>query len=353
LATKKIPHTTPAASILTVVTAVIQIITGPWTKENFLSWVKLISAILTISWALMQLFRIPSGSMEPTLHGVPNFFTGDRVAVNKLAYNFRIPFTTRSLIRLGEPKRWDIVVFKNPEKGAIHPTLIKRIVGLPGERIHVADGSIWVNGERMEPPAKLKDVLHYTTDLVPQREALIDQMLVSAKESVTLSINSGADPNLRVLIDDLVRLRPVVKDMDISKLPSKHKEQLVADVHESSFEFIRGQLVERWRESGLFKYGILEDDEHSLIPPDHYLMMGDNSGSSLDGRFFGWAPHNNLYGRAFAIVLPPMRIRDLTGFSRTWWGIALLIGIPAGLIGSDVYRRRKAKAAEASKPKAA
>lgn len=353
MAKSKIPPKTPAAALWRVAAAVVQIITGPWTRENLLSWVKLISAILTISWALVQLFRIPSGSMEPTLHGVPNFFTGDRVAVNKLAYNLRIPFTTMGLVRLGEPKRWDIVVFKNPEKGAAHPTLIKRIVGLPGERIHVADGSIWINGERVEPPAKLKDVLHYTTDLVPQREALIDQLLVSAKESVTLSVNSGADPNLRVLIGDLVRLGPIVKDMDISKLSPKQKAQLVEDVHESSFEFIRAQLVGRWRESELFKYGIFEDDEYSLIPPDHYLMMGDNSGSSLDGRYFGWTPHRNLYGRAFAIVLPPLRMRDLTGFSRTWWGLALLIGIPAALIASDVYRRRKANAPEAAKPKAA
>ena len=67
------------------------------------------------------------------------------------------------------------------------------------------------------------------------------------------------------------------------------------------------------------KYGILPDDEYSMAPEDCYLVCGDNSGDSADGRVFGWLPNGHILGRAFCIWGPPSRMRDLTGFSKTWW----------------------------------
>jgi len=83
------------------------------------------------------------------------------------------------------------------------------------------------------------------------------------------------------------------------------------------------------------RYGVSLKDEYSLVPPDHYLMLGDNSLHSQDSRFFGWVPRENLLGRAFCIFWPIARCRDLTGFSQTWWGMSLLYGIPLVLVAYE------------------
>jgi signal peptidase I len=80
---------------------------------------------------------IPSSSMRPTL------LEGDVVLVNRLAYDFKLPLTDVSLIRLGEPQRGDVVTFTSPKDGV---RLIKRLVGLPGDVIEMKDERLWVNG---------------------------------------------------------------------------------------------------------------------------------------------------------------------------------------------------------------
>ena len=76
-------------------------------------------------------------------------------------------------------------------------------------------------------------------------------------------------------------------------------------------------------------YGVLEDEAHAVVPDDCYLLLGDNSGASRDGRVFGWVPNKNLVGRAFCIWWPHSRWHDFTGFSRTWWwrGLVGLLGL--------------------------
>lgn len=84
---------------------------------------------------------IPSGSMRPTL------LEGDVVFVDRLAYDLKIPLTDHSLARLGEPQRGDVVTFSSPKDGT---RLIKRIVALPGDRVEVRGGRLFVNGEGAE-----------------------------------------------------------------------------------------------------------------------------------------------------------------------------------------------------------
>jgi signal peptidase I len=140
----------------------ITMITGPWTWENFGGWVKIIGLVLIVRWLWFEPFSIPSNSMFPTLHGDERFLKGDRVAVNKFVYGPRVPFMNKRLWHGADPKRWDVVVFRSPNKDAEHPILIKRIAGLPGERVHIKDGKICVNGEVQEFPDFMPPDMEYT-----------------------------------------------------------------------------------------------------------------------------------------------------------------------------------------------
>jgi signal peptidase I len=84
---------------------------------------------------------VPTGSMRPTI------LEGDVVLVNRLAYDFKIPLTDISMARLGEPKRGDIVTFSSPKDGT---KLIKRVVALPGDVVHIQNNVLFINGK----PAK-------------------------------------------------------------------------------------------------------------------------------------------------------------------------------------------------------
>lgn len=302
---------------------------GPPTRHNVLSWAVVVIAILTIRWLLFEPFHVPSGSMEPTLHGNYDFLRDDRVGVNKLAYGPRIPFTTHRLFHLDRPQRWDIVVFTSVEENPQHKRLIKRIVGLPGERIHIADGRILVNGQPVEPPEDLRGVLHYTDHLNRDRTTLRRFVLQMAQFGYQSPMLNPQNPTARGFREDLEAIKAELGDRAPETLPEPEADRLFGLLRPVSLQ-IADQLLamEQDRQYPLL-YGIREEDEFSLIPEGHYLMLGDNSLDSVDGRVYGWVPDGHILGRAFCIGWPVPRWRDFTGFSRTWWGAALLYGIPA------------------------
>lgn len=288
----KRPRVAPAESgIWHVIAQSIQSITGPWTWENLVSWVKLIVIVLTVWWIGIQPFRIPSGSMEPTLHGDPGFFIGDRVFVNKWIYGPRIPFTNSRIFRLDEPKRWDIVVFRSVEPDEPRKILIKRVVGLPGERIHIYNGKIYADGEPLELPEDMPDV-HYVGEEPPFED--VQRAIIAENPE-----NPG----------------------DALQMARAYYSKLA-----------------QMKRAGLLNYGVREEEQYAVVPEDHYLMMGDNSANSQDGRYFGWVPHDHLLGRAFCVWWPIGHRKDLSGFTDTATGLALLFGIPGLLIGYEVCR---------------
>ena len=91
---------------------------------------------------LIEPFRIPSGSMLPTLH------LGDFILVNKSAYGIRLPITYQKVVPTGQPKRGDIAVFRYPVDEKIN--FIKRIVGLPGDQVQVIGRKLYINGKQVE-----------------------------------------------------------------------------------------------------------------------------------------------------------------------------------------------------------
>jgi signal peptidase I len=112
--------------------------------ENFKSLAGAVAIYLVIKTCFMEAFRIPSGSMIPTL------MVGDWLFVNKLAYGPHIPFTSINLPGYHEPARGDVVVFVSPYQWDnapdFTPTLVKRLIGTPGDTLYMRKGVLYLNG---------------------------------------------------------------------------------------------------------------------------------------------------------------------------------------------------------------
>jgi signal peptidase I len=154
---------------------------------------------LIIRAFIVQAFKIPTGSMKPTL------IEGDRLLVNKFIYKFR------------EPKRGDIIVFVAPEDKK--KDFIKRLVGLPGESVEISNGTILINGKAVDKDSVIRERYYYNR-----------------------SEFGGS-----------------------------------------------GQVVQ--------------------VPEDAFYVLGDNSISSRDSRYWGFLPRRYLKGKAFLIYWPPTRIQ--------------------------------------------
>lgn len=99
---------------------------------------------LIIRTFVVQAFKIPSGSMEPTL------LVGDHLLVSKFIYGVRNPFTGEVWIDLREPRRYEVVVFRYPRNPS--QDYIKRVIGLPGETVEIRDKTVYVDGQRIDDP---------------------------------------------------------------------------------------------------------------------------------------------------------------------------------------------------------
>lgn len=114
----------------------------PVLVEYARSFFPIILVVLVLRSFLVEPFRIPSGSMMPTL------LAGDFILVNKFSYGIRLPVTDTKIIDVGSPRRGDIMVFRFPEDPSVD--YIKRVIGLPGDRIRYEDKTLYINGEKIE-----------------------------------------------------------------------------------------------------------------------------------------------------------------------------------------------------------
>lgn len=111
-----------------------------WYKE----WRFFILLLLLMSVfrsAVADWYTVPTGSMKPTI------LEGDRIYVNKMAYGLRVPFTTTAITHWSSPKRGDVVVF---ESAAADKRLVKRVIGIPGDRVELVGNQLYVNGKQAE-----------------------------------------------------------------------------------------------------------------------------------------------------------------------------------------------------------
>ncbi len=231
---------------------------------------------LLIRHFIIEPFKIPTGSMEPTLHGAsanPRR-SGDFIMVNKFAYGPKFPFTDRRIWTV-KPKRWDIVVFKTTgimsEDGtklaAADPprNFVKRIVGLPGDTLEIRDGWLYVNGERADMPEYLRTRLTDGSDRDTPYLPAPDRSHGYVKGHYLINI------------------------FGLHLLPDSTRAKQV--------------LVGPWR------FGF--EGEPFTVPEGHYFMMGDNSPHSADSRAWGFVPFDNIKGRVLFVWLPPRSWRTV------------------------------------------
>jgi signal peptidase I len=178
--------------------------------DQVVTLVVAIAIALAIRHFLVEPFRIPSGSMFPTL------LIGDHLFVNKLAYGPRIPFTDLRLPGLREPERGDVVVFEvarplnrngqriiapvdRAPEGAPREDFVKRLVGLPGDKITLDRGRVWINGEELPLQAHVGDFEddsgHVLSvgyeDLGDCRHAVLDDPSVDRLDRGTFVVEPG------------------------------------------------------------------------------------------------------------------------------------------------------------------
>lgn len=230
-------------------------------KGGFLELVKTVVYALLLAGVIRTLFFqpfwIPSGSMKPTL------LIGDFLFVNKMAYGYSryscpfalCPFSGRILA--SQPERGDVVVFKHPTNGTDY---IKRLIGLPGDRIQMIDGVLYINGEVLPQ--------------VPDGEFVETFARQGPMRGNPRCTNAPVTPG-----DDCI------KEQAIETLPGG-KEHRVLDI-ENSF----GDTTPVF-----------------TVPEGEYFFMGDNRDNSMDSRFpraaggVGFVPFENLVGRADRVV---------------------------------------------------
>ena len=150
----------------------------PWLVDFSRSFFPVILIVLLLRSFVVEPFRIPSGSMEPTL--IP----GDFILVNKFDYGLRLPITHTKILSLGEPKRGDVVVFRYPENPRI--AFIKRIVGLPGDHIEYRHKQLFINGK----PEELESLPPSTPNVPPGYEAKLE---ILGKVKHRILIHPGFD----------------------------------------------------------------------------------------------------------------------------------------------------------------
>jgi signal peptidase I len=161
----------------------------PVVVEYARSFFPIILLVLVIRSFIAEPFRIPSASMLPTLH------IGDFILVNKFSYGIRLPVLNSKIIDTGTPSRGDVIVFRYPQQPEID--YIKRVVGLPGDRIGYFDKTLYINGEAVELQA-VENIDPATSQLNVGSDVFYE-MLNEAKHLIAIESNRpGAEGEMVV-----------------------------------------------------------------------------------------------------------------------------------------------------------
>ncbi|MEW6011814.1 MAG: signal peptidase I [Elusimicrobiota bacterium] len=200
-----------------------------------------------VMYCFLQAFKIPSGSMRNTL------IEGDHLFVNKFIYGIRIPFTQKKVLKIKEVKRGDIVVFRFPsdDPDEFHcggkqygKDFVKRVIGLPGEKIEMRNGIPFING-------------------------------------VAIGVENYAQ-----------------------YLDGKRMPELTDKVEQKIVQ----EIWEKRQSGKYFSDYVRDNFGPIIVPPNSYFVLGDNRDRSCDSRYWGPVPEKEIKGTPLFIYWPPSRI---------------------------------------------
>ncbi len=217
----------------------------PWWVEYAKSFFPVILVVFLLRSFLVEPFKIPSGSMIPTLH------VGDFILVNRYTYGLRLPIVNKKIIEINQPQRGDVMVFHYPEDTSVD--YIKRVVGVPGDVLVYRNKRLWINGE--------EQALQRDGDYNYVESELRFVHTERYKE------NLGGRVHAVLLNPEL----PQVHLGNVANFP----------LHEQC--------------------SYSEAEVSCTVPAGHYFMMGDNRDNSRDSRYWGFVPDEMIVGKAFFI----------------------------------------------------
>lgn len=215
----------------------------PWWVEYGASFFPVILLVFVLRSFIVEPFKIPSGSMIPTLQ------VGDFILVNKFTYGIRLPVINKKIIDVGEPQRGDVMVFRYPEDPSLD--YIKRVVGIPGDKVAYQNKRLTINGQPLET-RRIDDYLQ------TERLKYSKQFIEKPEGIEHRTLNDDDAPGFI---------------SDATQFP--HRQNCL------------------YNNAGVI----------CTVPAGHFFMMGDNRDNSRDSRFWGFVPQENIVGKAFFIWL--------------------------------------------------
>ena len=228
----------------------------PWWLDWTAGLFPVIVVVFVLRSFLFEPFKIPSGSMIPTL------MINDLILVNKFHYGVRLPVLNTKIFDNHSPERGDVMVFRYPPKPSLD--YIKRVVGLPGDEVAYLNKKLSVNGKPLDktslPEFFDEDALRYTKQYQ--------------------EVAADGQRKYRILNED--------------DRPS----------------FVQATEDFPFRENCRYS----SEGVVCKVPPGHYFMMGDNRDNSLDSRYWGFVPEKNIVGKAFFVWMNFGNLKRIGGF---------------------------------------
>ena len=217
----------------------------PWWLDWTAGLFPVIIAVFLLRSFLFEPFKIPSGSMIPTL------WVGDLILVNKFTYGVRLPVINQKIIEINNPQRGDVMVFRYPPKPSFD--YIKRVIGVPGDEVSYLNKKLMINGKPLSKDA--------------QPDFFDEDSMRYSKQFEEVVLSDKGDIKHKLLNDeDRPAFIPGTEDFPNKANCSYSAEGVVCKV-----------------------------------PEGHYFMMGDNRDNSLDSRYWGFVPEKNIVGKAFFV----------------------------------------------------
>ncbi|WP_233863779.1 signal peptidase I [Paraburkholderia adhaesiva] len=225
-----------------------------WWLEYTASFFPVILAVFLVRSFVVEPFKIPSGSMVPTL------LVGDFILVNKFDYGIRLPITNTRVTQGRPLERGDVVVFRYPKDESVD--YIKRVIGLPGDVVAYQDKRLTINGK-----------------LVPQtpQQDYFDEERIGYAKQFTQDLFGRKNNILN---------NPAVPPFVIGAEDFPYRDNCQYNEH-----------------------GVI-----CKVPQGNYFMMGDNRDNSADSRYWGFVPEANVVGRAFFIWMNFGNLRRIGSF---------------------------------------